>query len=125
MPKNQHFDAAGHACHSWIDLLKIIEHKPSQAILRQCMLFQVIVHPYVQIRLRKPFDGAVEVIHYGTGNKSERTEVLSSRQTEALRRFFLRANKSGWLVENGIKFVTFTRLARVTRDPLRRFSGGV
>lgn len=117
----KHYDAAGHLVYSWNCLIHQITHKPSQALLKKSLLCKVVVHPFIQIRVPKPFLGHVEVIHYGTGCNSCRSRDLDARAISALRRFYKRAWRSGWTVEDGPLFVTFSREARVTRDPLRRW----
>ena len=110
--KSKHFDARGHSVLSWDLLKKSIRDPKSIEILRSHMLYQLVICPYIELRVRVPFDGYVEVVHYGTGTDTSKLVCVEDRGIEALRRLYKNAWRRGWEVGKGVGYVSFRREAR-------------
>ena len=76
---------------------------------------EYLFFPNIAIVVPVPLQGYITVIRTNENFREEINISLRTKQTELLRRFYLKANQKGWVVQRGKDSVVFVRPGRVVR----------
>jgi hypothetical protein len=121
--KSKHWDARGRECFGGLDLKGIFRDGESRRLLNNFMLHRLLIHPFVEIRLRVADPREGHITWYGVGCDRSLHIEFNVRQVEAFRRLWRQKGRGKWACEELGGFVTFRLAGRVTLDGLARWTG--
>lgn len=111
--KNTSVDARGHVVYNWFFLKDHCKHVPGYDLIYKRLLSQLVIHPWIEIRIPKPFRGSIFIVRGDVSPLCMYTYEINKIQLARLRKFYITYKSKGWIKSENDLFISFEKSAQI------------